>query len=1070
MSSKRRSKPPTGDASRGSIKARTRLPNAEAERLFARVAEEVLHDDRTLFDSLNQYERNLVIRALSDAIVDPEGHSALHDVLWEVDYHTKPVSIETFIHDPYYLGKVASELHPKWKEDLFSIFAPGSPVFEWVMTGAIGIGKGLAVDDVVLTPTGWKRAGDVRVGDRLIGQDGRPTRVEGVFPRGRLSMYRVYLDDTTSLRVDGDHLWTVQTPSQRYRGGGWRTLPTRELLHDHTLKLDGQKKWHIPLTEPVEFDPGEPLPIDPYALGVLLGDGCLVSGSVRLSSMDVDLVEDVACRLGLRPEPAGDGCDYRLVRDRGDREGHPLQALRDLGVCVLSQHKSVPERYLFASIQDRLALLRGLMDTDGWVQNQGKSSLFSSSSPQLSADVQFLVQSLGGVASYNRKSTTHLDAHIVDLRLTVNPFLLPRKANEWRPAERYRPRRMIEAIVPDGEDDVVCFKVAAEDGLFLARDCIVTHNTTLASIGMAYKLYQMSCLRDAPTYYGLLPESLIVFGVYSITKHQVADTGYFMVKGMIDTSPYFRLDFPRNAKIDSVIDFGPTTGRKIKVIPGSQELHALGLDLFSFLMDEVNFMRVKDDKELGIQTGQAYKIYNATYTRLQSRFIRPGGTLPGMMFLLSSRNAQTSFLEEHLAEVRNSQHSHRTHISDYALWEVKPAHKFTMSRFKVEVGDRTSRSRLLTKADLVDGGGGQSKLVIHGEDPPRKNARVVEVPGEFWVPFTKDIDQALRDIAGVATFGLSPLIHDRQSIYDSQHPDMEHPFTAETLVVSNLDDVQIADMLDVTKIAHVVRSRWVPLLNPTHPRFIHVDIGLRKDAYGFAMGHVAGSKKVTHLDLETGLESVEDYPVIVIDLMFRAKAPPGGEVELIKGVTFIRFLAQMFQIAKVTYDGFESANAVQMLNRGTRRAVVKPGAPPVKDRRGIEAGILSVDRDEEAYLLLRAAHFERRMFMYRYDPYVDEVLDLQRDVVKRKVDHPMKSTKGGNGSKDVSDGVAGVVYHCMNDPRALQVVTLPEFEAAANGEAPVELRIAPSHGHAASDRKVGVNGVSWEELRKNLRE
>ena len=380
-----------------------------------------------------------------------------------------------------------------------------------------------------------------------------------------------------------------------------------------------------------------------------------------------------------------------------------------------------------------------------------------------------------------------------------------------------------------------------------------------------------------------------------------------------------------------------------------------------------------------------------------------------------------------------------------------------------------ARSRILTRAQLIDGPAGQNKLEISGEATARANARVVEVPGEFWVPFTKDVDQALRDIAGVATFGLSPLIHDRQSVYDAQHPDMEHPFGFETLSVSMEDDVQISDMFDVRKVARIKNSRWVPLLNPTHPRFIHVDIGLTNDAYGFAMGHVAGRKKVKHLDLETGLETIEEAPVIVIDLMFRATAPPGSEVELVKGVTFIRFLGQIYQIAKVSYDGFQSASAIQMLNRGTRRASTTPGAAPIKNRPGVEAGTLSVDRDDEAYLMLRAALFERRMFMYHYQPYEDEVLDLQRDLKTRKVDHPMKSSKGGKGSKDVTDAVAGVVWHCLNDPRALQVTTLPDYEAAAAGAPPTELQITPAQGRPGEQRRVGAGGPMWEELRKNVR-
>lgn len=1019
---------------KGSITAQERMQE-DAELLFRGIANEVLHADRSMFDSLTAHERKLVVDWLSTAIVDGEAENAIHDVLWEMDYVRKPVDIDTFIHDDFYFGQIAGNLHPKWKEDLFEVFDPNSGIFEWVMTGAIGIGKGLATSDVVLTPDGWKKVGDVRVGDQLVGKDGRPTRVEGVFPRGRLPLYRVEFDDGNYVQVDGDHLWDVQTPSQRYRGQGYQTIATRDLMSDLNIgNRVASKKWHIPLAEPVRFGAGPNLPIPPYALGALIGDGGLAHGSIRLSSMDLELVERVASELGVTPKHVGFGCDYRLVRERGDRDDHPLRVLRDLGLCVRSEQKRIPRDYLFASIEDRWELLRGLMDTDGWVQNRGKSSLFSSASSALAGDVQHLVESLGGVASRHVKKTTHLDAHILDIRLSHNPFWLPRKAGEWRPASKYRPRRMIASITPDREDDVVCFKVAAPDGLFLARHFIVTHNTTLAGVGLAYKLYCMSCLRDPALYYGLLPGSQIIFGVYSITKRQVADTGYHNIRGYIDACPYFRQQFPRSTKIDSLIDFEPRTRKKLKVIPGSTELHALGLNLFAFLMDEVNFMRVKDNKEAGVFTGQAYDLYNATYTRLLSRFTRPGGTLPGMMFLLSSRNAQTSFLEEHLRAVRSGEHSKRTHISDYALWEVKNK-RFTWPGFKVEVGDRLSKSRLLRKGDT-----------------PRQNARVVEVPWEYHKPFTEDIDQALRDIAGVATFNLSPLISDRRSVFDAVRETMVHPFTRPEVVLDISDDVRIEDHFMKRTVARVKASRWVPKLNPNCPRFIHVDIGLTGDALGFAMGHVAGMVKHERTD-EEGILSTVVNPFIIIDLMLRVTCSPGGEVDLAKVRGFIQFLKRIYPIQRVTFDRFQSDDSIQILKKV-----------------GIESGHQSMDKTDEAYLTLRSALFDRRIAMYAYEKFQDELLDLERDVKLRRVgragrvDHPTRSSKGGKGSKDVSDAVAGVVWLCMHDERARQSVV--EIEPASAAVA--SKRSASDTTPPKPSPRVGVARTPWDDLRANV--
>ena len=115
--------------------------NSDGEEVFDAVIEDVVRGHGNLFTNLTDYEQELVTKWLADSGLGGNAADALHDILWEKDYIRKPVSIDQFIHDDYYLGTAASELHPLWKEDLNTVFAPGSQIFEWVLTGGIGIGK-----------------------------------------------------------------------------------------------------------------------------------------------------------------------------------------------------------------------------------------------------------------------------------------------------------------------------------------------------------------------------------------------------------------------------------------------------------------------------------------------------------------------------------------------------------------------------------------------------------------------------------------------------------------------------------------------------------------------------------------------------------------------------------------------------------------------------------------------------------------------------------------------------------------------------------------------------------------
>jgi hypothetical protein len=596
---------------------------------------------------------------------------------------------------------------------------------------------------------------------------------------------------------------------------------------------------------------------------------------------------------------------------------------------------------------------------------------------------------------------------------------------------------------------------------YILTGAIGTGKTTCAVAALGYKAYLMSCLRDPAKYYGLLPEEKIYFGVYSISKQQVSDAGYYKLRSMIDSSPYFRVDFPRDKDIDSLIRF---KNQPFEVMTGSRDLHALGLDLFSFMMDEVNFMRVVEDEETAELKGQAYEIYNATTSRLLSRFSRPGGVIPGIAMLLSSRTAQTSFLEERIEKARENPHCF---VSDYKLWECKPKHRFAsiwgmpapVPTFEVEVGDRTANSRILNPGDK-----------------PREGSKTVTIPGELREKFEEDVNQALRDLAGVATFNLNPLISDRQSIFEAVRGTMKHPFSQESVILDFKDDYFIEDSFLLKEVCRVEGSKYIPRLNAGCPRYVHCDLALSGDSAALAMSHMSGMKSIRRPNPD-GTESREESPFILVDLMLRILPPKGSQIDLGKIRAFIFYLRKFFPLHVVTCDGFQSADMLQMLSK-----------------QGLTAKLLSIDREDIPYLSLRAAHFERRIGMYHYGPYVDEVLDLTRNVRKRKVDHPAKNSRGGKGSKDVADAVCGSVWNCINsdvavksappvlddgqprlvrqvidpaDPNPKKVIVRQDMPLVATALPAPE---TPPKTTGPVPRRINGTGLQWGDLRKNLQQ
>ncbi len=348
-----------------------------------------------------------------------------------------------------------------------------------VITGKNAQGKAQPLSEPVLTPDGWKPMGDISVGDEVIGVDGRPVSVIGVYPQQGREVWQVAFADGSSTRCTPDHLWTVSSWNSKAE---WveQTLTLREIVEQGIYIRDRARRWSVPFMAPLDL-PRAPLPIEPYALGVILGDGNISdTGYVQLST-DAEIISSLGVEGYVRKSR---GC---VVLGSGEWSFR-LEALGLAGMHA--QDKFVPAEYFRGSIEQRSALLAGLLDTDGSNLSSG-SVEFSSTSLQLVDAVVELARGLGGFAkvskprhatyTYNgQKMRSKLPSWRVRVRTDFNPFRLSRKRDQWTSPGHRRPlRRFIDSVKRVDDEATQCIRIASADGLYVTSNYVVTHNSSV---------------------------------------------------------------------------------------------------------------------------------------------------------------------------------------------------------------------------------------------------------------------------------------------------------------------------------------------------------------------------------------------------------------------------------------------------------------------------------------------------------------------------------------------------------------------------------------------------------------
>ena len=355
----------------------------------------------------------------------------------------------------------------------------GKPISGILLSGLPGTGKASANSSVLYTPSGSKKMGEIEIGDNVLGSDGLFHPVLGVYPQGVRDIVRVAFNDGTYTRVTPEHLWQVD-------GRSWdksKVLSTYRLAEDY-IEENGDNwvrpRYRIPVILPAHFSPNVHL-LPPYLIGILLAEGCFVSGTPSFSSADRFVIDKVVALLPDKCSLRYKGqYDYAITTgERGKIGANPVtNELRRLGLWgKKSEAKFIPDEYLYDDIDQRLELLQGLMDGDGCAA--GPAASYASSSKKMADQVAWLVRSLGGIASVLPRPTDCLTSYRVHAAMSIVPFFLPRKVEAMTEREIDRHRAIVD-IHMDGREEATCILIDSPDHLYAVDEFILTHNTLLA--------------------------------------------------------------------------------------------------------------------------------------------------------------------------------------------------------------------------------------------------------------------------------------------------------------------------------------------------------------------------------------------------------------------------------------------------------------------------------------------------------------------------------------------------------------------------------------------------------------
>lgn len=541
-------------------------------------------EQQAVFKILNEYAEN--------------GDSQTLEAFEKADYEEVPVDIDEFLDNDDYLGKGIWEtdeatgerrctLFPYWRETLHRLFPTNTATAynTLILAGAIGLGKAQPMSSKILTQRGFILMKDLKLTDLVYGNDGKLHNLLGIFPQGIKPIYKVTFSDGTYTECSDQHLWTVYNIKHKK----WDTFELKEFISGkRKLRLNNkQYRYKIPITAPIDFKKQQYF-IHPYILGALLGDGCLTYNNTVFASIDEEIINNIEQKLqpGYFLANHTKNITYSICTQT--TQNQYTKELNNLGLKTTAEHKFIPDIYKYGSIEDRIELLQGLMDTDGSISKNGAAISYCTCSEQLKNDFIFLIQSLGGVCKVSIKPTYYKNkdkvkingkqSYFIRIKLPKNicPFKLQRKKNRIN-ENALEPSRYITNIEYLKDDECQCIYIDSKEHLYLTDSFIVTHNTLMAVICQLYLLYRMLCLKDPYAYYKLMPMDKITFSMLNVNLEAAKGVAWDKLQQFVQMSPWFQMHGHMNA---SRVSPQWQPDKHIELLFGSNNNHVVGRALF----------------------------------------------------------------------------------------------------------------------------------------------------------------------------------------------------------------------------------------------------------------------------------------------------------------------------------------------------------------------------------------------------------------------------------------------------------------------------------------------------------
>jgi len=566
-----------------------------------------------------------------------------------------------------------------------------------------------------------------------------------------------------------------------------------------------------------------------------------------------------------------------------------------------------------------------------------------------------------GDSSFFRQKTGISVDRVVDIEEFAESPDYMAQAGYLRPVIKYELIRLFEN--PDEFVEVV------------ATGAIGIGKNYFADIALAYMIYLLSCYHNPQMEHGLAPGSSIVFIQQSMTQTLAKKVVFDQFSERLKISPYFTSKFMFDTNVKSELRFP----KNVYVLPvGGSDTAAIGMNVYGGIIDELNFMQRTQNSLMTKYTGedeydQAERLYRQLIRRIKSRFMQRG-KVPGKLLLISSVNYPGDFTDRKIDEAKKDP---TIFVMKYSQWEALPEERFCGEKFPVEVGNEVKQSKILK--DISEA---------------RDEEDVIMVPVEYKTEFERNLEEALRDLAGVATGTKHPFIPQRELIKLAQD---EHAKIFDGNQLFLRDKVILSDLIDADS------PDWELLVNMdylsdyiTDPSVIHtchIDIALTGDAAGLAISHIAGYKMLPafkYYDERTqGFVEVRDVraPIYCVDGVLQINAPMGDEVDLELIRDLVLFIRGHILIQYATMDSYQSAMMIQAFRKAKMRS-----------------GVLSVDTSIAPYAEVKQSIKDERLWLPVHEVTARELREIEKDPKKDKIDHP------DGGSKDCSDAVAGSVY------------------------------------------------------------